>query len=51
MPQDRFLALAPQIIEGVKLKEKGLLFWDQRWKGGGMSLSTGLNKEYLFDMS
>jgi pimeloyl-ACP methyl ester carboxylesterase len=44
MPKDRFLVLAPQIIEGVKLKEKGLLFWDQRWKGGGMSLSTGLNK-------
>jgi hypothetical protein len=45
MPKDRFLVLAPQIIEGVKLKEKGLLFWDQRWKGGGMSLSTGLNKD------
>jgi len=44
MPKDRFLVLAPQIIEGVKLKEKGLLFWDQRWKGGGKSLSTGLNK-------
>jgi hypothetical protein len=45
MPKDRFWVLAPQIIEGVKLKEKGLLFWDQRWKGGGMSLSTGLNKD------
>ena len=44
MSKDRFLILAPQIIEGVKLKEKGILFWDHRWKGGGMSLSTGLNK-------
>ena len=45
MPKNRFLVLAPQIIEGVTLKEKGLLFWDERWKGGGMSLSTGLNKD------
>jgi hypothetical protein len=45
VPKDRYLVLAPQIIEGVKLEEKGLLFWDQRWKGGGMSLSTGLNKD------
>jgi len=45
MPKDRFLLLAPQIIEGVKLKEEGLLFWDQRWKAGGKSLSTGLNKD------
>jgi pimeloyl-ACP methyl ester carboxylesterase len=45
MPKDHFLLLAPQIIEGVKLKEKKLLFWDEKWKGGGMSLSTGLNKD------
>jgi len=45
MPKDRFLVLAPQIIEGVKLDEKGLLFWDRRWRSGGMSLSTGLNKD------
>ena len=45
MPKDRFLVLAPQIIEGVKLDEKGLLFWDRKWRGGGMSLSTGLNKD------
>jgi pimeloyl-ACP methyl ester carboxylesterase len=45
MHRDRFLVLAPQIIEGVKLDEKGLLFWDRRWRSGGMSLSTGLNKD------
>ena len=45
MPKDRFWVLAPQIIEGVKLDEKGLLFWDRRWRSGGMSLSTGLNKD------
>ena len=45
IPKDRFLVLAPQIIEGVKLDEKGLLFWDRRWRSGGMSLSTGLNKD------
>jgi pimeloyl-ACP methyl ester carboxylesterase len=44
IPKDRFLVLAPQIIEGVKLGEKGLLFWDRRFRGGGMSSSTGLNK-------
>lgn len=45
MPKNRFWVLAPQIIEGVKLDEKGLLFWDRRWRSGGMSLSTGLNKD------
>jgi hypothetical protein len=45
MPKIRFWVLAPQIIEGVKLDEKGLLFWDRRWRSGGMSLSTGLNKD------
>ncbi len=45
MSKNRFLVLAPQIIEGVKLDEKGLLFWDRRWRNGGMSLSTGLNKD------
>jgi pimeloyl-ACP methyl ester carboxylesterase len=45
IPKDRFWVLAPQIIEGVKLDEKGLLFWDRRWRSGGMSLSTGLNKD------
>ena len=44
MPKDRFLVLAPQFIEGVKSEEKGLLFWDRRWRSGGMSLSTGINK-------
>jgi pimeloyl-ACP methyl ester carboxylesterase len=45
MPKDHFLVLAPQIIEGVKLEEKGLLFWDRKWREGGMSLSTRLNKD------
>ena len=45
LPKDRFWVLAPQIIEGVKLDEKGLLFWDRRWRSGGKSLSTGLNKD------
>lgn len=45
MPENRFLVLAPQIIEGVRLDEKGLLFWDRSWRSGGMSLSTGLNKD------
>jgi hypothetical protein len=43
-PKGRFLILAPQFIEAVKLDEKGLLFWDRSWRSGGMSLSTGLNK-------
>jgi hypothetical protein len=45
MPENRFWVLAPQIVEGVKLDEKGLLFWDRRWRSGGRSLSTGLNKD------
>ena len=45
MPKDRFWVFAPQIIEGVKLDEKGLLFWNRRWRSGGMSLSTGLNAD------
>jgi hypothetical protein len=45
MPKNRFGVLAPQIIEGLKLDEKGLLFGDRRWRSGGMSLSTGLNKD------
>ncbi len=42
---NRLFVLAPQIIEGVKLEEKGILFWDRKWREGGMSLSTGLNKD------
>jgi len=45
MHEDRFLVLAPQFIEGVQLEEEGLLFWDRRWRSGGMSLSTGLNRD------
>ncbi len=41
----RMMILAPQFLEGVDLDEKGLLFWDQRWRGGGKSLSTGLNTD------
>lgn len=29
----------------MKLDEKGLLFWDRKWREGGISLSTGLNKD------
>jgi pimeloyl-ACP methyl ester carboxylesterase len=45
LPENRFWVLAPQIIAGVKLDEKGLLFGDRRWRSGGMSLSTGLNED------
>lgn len=45
MNNSRFLVLAPQIIEGVELEEKGLLFWDDKWREGGMSLSIRLNKD------
>jgi len=43
--KSRMMILAPQFLEGVDLDEKGLLFWDQRWRNGGKSLSTGLNKD------
>lgn len=45
MPVDRFLILAPQFLEGIKPNERGLLFWNQNWRGGGMSLSTGKNED------
>ncbi len=41
---NRVMILAPQFIAGVDLHEKGLLFWGRRWRSGGNSLSTGLNK-------
>ena len=41
--KSRMMILAPQFHDGVGLDEKGLLFWDKRWRGGGKSLSTGLN--------
>ena len=44
-PKDRFLVVAPQFIEGVKVEEKGLLFWDRKWRSGGMSLSLGVNED------
>jgi pimeloyl-ACP methyl ester carboxylesterase len=43
--KSRIMILAPQFLEGVDPDEKGLLFWDQRWRSGGKSLSTGLNKD------
>ena len=44
--KNRILVLAPQFLEkGVDIEEKGLLFWDQRWRGGGKSLSINLNKD------
>jgi hypothetical protein len=43
--KSRMMILAPQFLEGVDPVEKGLLFWDQRWRDGGKSLSTGLNKD------
>ena len=39
------MVLAPQFLEGMDPGEKGLLLWDQRWRGGGKSLSTGLNND------
>lgn len=41
---DQFLILAPQFLEGIKRNERGLLFWDQNWRSGGMSLSTVQNE-------
>ncbi|QAR33825.1 hypothetical protein EP073_10525 [Geovibrio thiophilus] len=39
--------IAPQFLERrVAGREKGMLFWDRRWRGGGYSLSSGLNKGY-----
>lgn len=39
--------IAPQFLERrVAEREKGMLFWDRRWRGGGYSLSSGLNKGY-----
>jgi pimeloyl-ACP methyl ester carboxylesterase len=43
--KSRVMVLAPQFLEGVDPGEKGLLVWDQRWRDGGKSLSTGLNKD------
>ncbi len=39
--------VAPQFLEKrVADREKGILFWDRRWRGGGLSLSSGLNAGY-----
>ena len=40
------MIIAPQFLEkGVKHIEKGLLFWDSKWRGGGKSLSVDLNEQ------
>jgi hypothetical protein len=43
--KSRVMVLAPRFLVGMNPGEKGLLFWDERWRGGGKSLSTGLNKD------
>jgi len=43
--KSRVMVIAPQFLEGIDPGEKRLLFWDERWRGGGKSLSTGLNKD------
>lgn len=43
----RTAVVAPQFLERrVVDREKGMLFWDRRWRGGGYSLSSGLNKNF-----
>jgi len=42
--KNRVMVVAPQFLEGVDPDEKGLLLWDRRWRSGGKSLSTDLNK-------
>lgn len=43
--KSRMMILVPQFLEGVKVDEIGLLFWDRKWRDGGVSLSTRLNKD------
>ena len=42
--KSRVMVVAPQFLEGVDPDEKGLLLWDRRWRSGGKSLSSDLNK-------
>ncbi|MFC1886284.1 hypothetical protein ACFLZM_04440 [Thermodesulfobacteriota bacterium] len=45
--KSRVMVLAPQFLEGIDPDERELLLWDQRWRVGGKSLSTGLNNNLL----
>ena len=42
--KSRVMVLAPRFPVRINPSEKGLLFWDEKWREGGRSLSTGLNK-------
>lgn len=42
--KDQCMVIAPQFLEGIEPKEKGLLFWGREWRSGGMSLSEELNE-------
>lgn len=45
--QNSTYVIAPQFLERRALnKDKGMLFWDRRWKEGGNSISIGVNKGY-----
>jgi hypothetical protein len=41
--KNRMMVLAPRFPVGINPGEKGLLLWDEKWRGGGQSLSAGLN--------
>jgi hypothetical protein len=43
-PKDQYMVIAPQFLEGIESTEKGLLFWGQQWRSGGVSLSESFNK-------
>ena len=45
LPKSQFLLLAPQILEGVERHERGLLSWGFNWRGGGLSISSDVNKD------
>jgi pimeloyl-ACP methyl ester carboxylesterase len=43
--KDRVMVAAPQfVMDQMEQEEKGLLFWDQHWRGGGNSLSKDQNQ-------
>lgn len=44
LDKNKTIIIAPQFLEkGVKHTERGLLFWDSKWRGGGKSLSVDQN--------
>lgn len=46
LDKNKTMIIAPQFLEkGVKHNERGLLFWDSKWRGGGKSLSVDLNEQ------